>query len=924
MTYKKKLIEVALPLSVINRASVRELQNPFLRGHPKGLKWWARLPLAACRAVIWASYVDDPSASPDRFPTEEEQTRERERLFGIFERLMTLDTSAVEDAQAEIMRSSGDGEPPVLIDPFCGGGSIPVEAHRLGLASRSADLNPVAVLIEKVLLEIPSRFADSRPVNSELPDEWIELQTWVGAVGIAEDLRQYARELLSAASERLEEMFPPLLLHDGRGGTSADVIAWLWARAVRCPNPACGTLTPLMKSFNLSTKKSGEWHVEPRVDVREQVVRFRVQPGRSAQPAGTVGRSGFRCLACDTNHDLDYVRGEGRAGRLTSIPLAIVAEGDRSRVYRDFSHSEERQPASNAVSWVPEAEFPNNPRYISPPLYGMGRFADVFTARQLAALGTFTELIRSTAPEVRDQAIIRGWDDDGKRLADGGCLATAYGDAVALLLGETLGRTVMFHNTLCKWNTTNQNVTNPFSLQTLSMSWDYAEANPLNGSLSFVAHADLIADIVETLPTGRGDRESRVVQLDAAQAMPSSEGVVITDPPYYDNVGYADLADFFYVWLRRALYDVDPKLFSTVLSPKTQELVADPTRHSNDGARSFESFREGLEAVFGLIRDVQTDGYPMSIFYAFKQAEDRGGEVGAVSTGWEAMLSGLVGAGLQVVRTWPLQTVRPSRARGQKSNALSSAILLVCRTRPSDAPLATRQDFLRELRQELPIALRELQRLTIPPVDMAQAAIGPGMSVFSRYARVVEADGQAMGVRGALAVINEVLQEVLSEEETEFDGDTRWALTWFEQNGLAAGPYGDAETLSKAKNTSVAGVVQAGIAQQHEGAVRLLRRDELAGGWDVSTDPRLTVWEITQHLILRLNESEASAGDLLRQVGAGLGERAKQLAYLLYEVSTRNGWAEEGVAYNGLIQAWSDIGGFAAVSETPAQKTLGE
>ncbi len=554
----------------------------------------------------------------------------------------------------------------------------------------------------------------------------------------------------------------------------------------------------------------------------------------------------------------------------------------------------------------------------------MRRFADVFTPRQLVALGTFTELIRSTVDRVRADALDKGWGDDGLRLHEGGKLATAYGDAVGLLLGEALGRAVMFHSTLCKWNVTNENVTNPFSLQTLSMSWDFAEANPLIGSLSFVAHADLVADILEGLPAIDSDEPPRATQLNASEVMPYEKGVVITDPPYYDNVVYADLSDFFYVWIREALRVIDPDLFSTLLTPKAQELVADPTRNEGDSDAAASSFRIGLESTFSRIREVQSNSYPVSVFYAFKQAEERGSGPGMVSTGWEAMLDGLIGGGLMILRTWPLQTVRPARARGQLSNALSSSILLVCRPRPESAQMATRSEFVSALRSELPAEIRSLQELSIAPVDLAQSAIGPGMAVYSRYSKVVESDGTPMTVRAALQLINEALQEVLTQEETEFDPDTRWALTWFEQHGMSTGPFGDAETLSKAKDTAVEGVVSAGIATTASGKVQLVARRDLPPDWDPLSDKRATVWELTQQLIRRLDSSELEAAELLKRVGGGLGTRARQLAYLLFRISERRGWTEEALAYNGLIVAWPEISRLRSSDMAPMQQSFTE
>ena len=922
MTYKKKLIEVAIPLDGINKAAVRELQNPFLSGHPKGLKWWARLPLAVCRAVIWATYVDDPSSNPDLYPTAEIQEEERQRLFAQIEALANWESTADEallQAARDRVISDADGSLPPVIDPFSGGASIPLEAQRLGLDTFASDLNPVAVLIGKSLVEAPAACSRMSPVHPGAA-EGTMLKFWDGAEGLADDLRHYGKWVEEQARTRVGHLYPEVALREPGRALAISPTGWLWARTAKCPNPACLATIPLMKSFQLSRRKGKETALDPIAE-SDGSVRFVVRQGSGG--AGTMTRSGASCPSCGTGVNFAYLRAEGKEGRLGAQMVAIIAQPERGR--RIFVEPSARDISAADVSETsegPHTSLPDRALGFRVQAYGMTGHRSLFTHRQLLALSTLVELVGDARDRARADAVRAGLSDDAASLWSGGDGATAYSDAVALLLGQALARTVMFHNTLCKWNITNENIKDPFGLQTLSMVWDFVEANPVVGRLGYSAHADLVAGIVEKLPASRTGHQV-VSQLDASAAMPSSNGVVITDPPYYDNVGYSDLADFFYVWLRLAIPDFDPQLFSTLKSPKKQELVADGSRHDGDSRAAKESFRKGLQSAFTEMLDVQDERYPLSVFYAFKQAEEDDANGGVVSTGWEAMLDALLKSGFMIVRTWPLQTVRPARTRGLQSNALSSSVLLVCRKRAVDAPLATRSEFVARLRKDLPVALHGLQQLNTRPVDLAQAAIGPGMSVFSEYSRVVEADGSPMSIRSALAIINEQLREALSKEETEFDPSTRWAVTWYEQYGMEPGPYGQAETLSKAKNTAVEAVITAGIASSSDGQVRLVRGNELADGWEPGSKGRVAVWQLTQHLISALGDSEAAAAALLREAGGGLGERARQLAYLLHQIADRRGWTEEAGAFNSLVQAWPDVSRLAR-SEAPVQQKLGE
>lgn len=904
--YKKKLIEVALPLEEINHHAARE--KSIRHGHPSTLHlWWARRPLAACRAVLFASLVDDPSAHPEKFPTEEAQRKERDRLLDILKRLVPWEASndpdVLAEARREILASTG-GNPPPVLDPFCGGGSIPLEAQRLGLKAYASDLNPVAVLITKALVEIPPKFANQPPINPEARSRIGGDQNWRGAAGLAEDVRYYGEWMRDRAFERIGHLYPKVKLPKEQGGGEATVIAWLWARTVKCPNPACGAQMPLVRSFVLSNKRN--IYVEPVVDRARKSVEFRVRQGGKA-PEGTVNRRGARCIVCGRPVPFDHVRAEGKAGRMSAQLMAIVAEGKVGRIYLPADPTHATAAAAASPTWVPAFDLPHDPRHFNTPNYGMRRFSDLFTPRQLVALVTFSDLVG----EARAKLLADGASDD-------------YANAVSTYLALAVDKAADYWSSICTWHSSRETIRNTFARQAMPMVWDFAECNPFSDSTgNWGGCLDWPREVLELLPTYKAS----VVQQADAVDLPGQprELLCSTDPPYYDNIGYADLSDFFYVWLRRSLKDLYPELFRTVLTPKAEELVATPYRFKGDPQQAQRFFEDGLRRAFARMREVQHPDYPLTLYYAFKQSEtqdedERHGhrEEAVVSTGWETMLQGLVDTGFQISATWPMRTEMSNRQVAMGTNALASSIVIACRPRPANAPKATRAEFLRALRKELPKALRELRASHIAPVDLAQAAIGPGMAVFSRYAVVLEADGSPMPVRTALALINHVLDEVLAEQEAEYDAETRWAVVWFEQHGFREGPFGDAETLAKAKNVAVEGLKEAGIVRARAGNVRLLKPDELDSEWDPASDRRLTVWEATHHLIRKLEEGEAAAADLLRRLPAHAREAARDLAYRLYTICDRKGWAEQARDYNALATAWPRLTAEASRPEQPS------
>jgi putative DNA methylase len=916
MAYRKKLIEVAIPLDAINKASVRE--KSLRHGHPSTLHlWWSRKPLATSRAVLFASLVDDPAEHPEQFPTEEEQDRERARLFQLIEELVKWENSNNEDVltrvRAEIDKYT-NGNPPPVLDPFAGGGSIPLEAQRLGLEAHASDLNPVAVLINKALIEIPPKFAGQPPVNPEAKKTLLG-GNWHGAHGLANDIHYYGKWMRDEAERRIGHLYPKATLPKEYDGGEATVIAWKWARTVVCSNPACNAQMPLTNSWWLSKKKGQETWVEPIVDYGSTppTIGFSLQTGKSKPQDGTVNRQGVKCIACGASVSFDHIRSEGKAGRIGMQLMAIVAEGQKGRVYL-AADDEHRAVAMQAQPKdVPETNLPEQALGFRVQLYGMTRHRDLFTLRQLVALTTFSDLVQDVREKVLNDASITGF------MAD-----QAYADAIATYLALAVDRLADRGSTICSWDTGYVKVRNTFARQAIPMTWDFAEANPFSESTgNFLGATNWIAEVVQEAPCAV---QGQAAQRDATATVNGiSQPLISTDPPYYDNIGYADLSDFFYVWLRRSLSSIYPELFSTILVPKAQELIATSHRFNGSKSEAKKFFEAGLSKIFEHMRTIQNPDYPLTVYYAFKQTEsdaDRGREDSnrksqngakvTASTGWETMLEGLIHSGFRITGTWPIRTEMMNRSVSMGTNALASSIVLVCRPRSADAPIIMRRQFVNELKMELSQALKKMQHGSIAPVDLAQASIGPGMKVFSQYSKVVEADGTALRVRTALQLINQVLDEALAEQEGEFDLQTRWAVSWFEQYAMEEGRYGVAETLSKARNIPLHTLEEAGLLLARGGKVRLLKREEYGDSWGGRTSSHLTAWEMTQRMINALmnGRGEQEAGTILRQA-SDLGEMARDLAYRLYTICERKGWSAEALPYNTLVMSWTQVSSFA-------------
>jgi putative DNA methylase len=932
----KKLIEVALPLAAINEASARE--KSIRHGHPSTLHlWWARRPLAAARAVLFAQLVDDPSAHPEIYPTEEDQHEERERLFRIIEELVkwenTTNQKLFESANEEIRKSwrltcaENASHPraselfnpdilPAFHDPFAGGGAIPLEAQRLGLESYASDLNPVAVLINKAMIEIPPKFANKAPVNPKAREKTGVLEgKYSGAKGLAADVSYYGNRMREEAERRIGEFYPkinitpemtlerPDLLN--YQGESLTVIAYLWTRTVHSPNPAYSKIeVPLISSCALSTKAGKEAWVDPVIREDQSGYDFKVRIGGKPRIEGTVKRSGGgTCIMSGAPMPFEYLRAEGKAGRMGSRLMAIVCEGDRGRVYLSPTTEQEELALKSEPLWKPELALPDEALGFRVQLYGMNTFGDLFTSRQLLALTTFSDLIPEIIAEVERDAIAAGWRKDEEGLAQGGIGAKAYAQAVGIYLVLLQSQLSNHSSSACSWNAPNGQMRAVFSRQAIAMNWDFAEVNPFSKSSGsfFNLYERLLKGLAYLAVSGIGTAE----QVDAQTQSISLSKIISTDPPYYDNIGYADLSDFFYVWLRKNLESIYPDIFATLAVPKAEELVATPYRHgSKEGAEAF--FMQGMTYAMAQLANLSLPNVPVTIYYAFKQSETDE-QSRTSSTGWETFLEAVSAAGFGISGTWPMRTEKEGRTIGIGSNALASSIVLVCRKREESARIATRGEFISALRIEMPVAFARMQATNIAPVDLAQASIGPGMAIFTSFSKVINADGERVGVKEALSLINQTLDEVVAEQEGDFDGDTRWAISWFEQYGFDAGEFGVAETLSKAKNTSISGVVEGGIATSGQGKVRLLRPSELDEKWDPSSDKRLSAWEALHQLIRVLQaEAEVDAARLVAKLGS-TADACLELAYRLYVVSERKGRASDGLLYNSLVQSWKEI-----------------
>ncbi|MBO6231157.1 MAG: DUF1156 domain-containing protein [Ruminiclostridium sp.] len=896
----KKLIEVALPLEKINAESARE--KSIRHGHPSTLHlWWARRPLAAARAVIWSSLVDDPSSHPEEFPTEEEQNKERDRLFGILEQLVVWENSnnaeVLAKAKAEIMKSTG-GNPPPLLDPFAGGGAIPLEAQRLGLEAHAHDLNPVAVMINKAMIEIPPRFADKPPVNPRDSAQQ-SVGAWSGTKGLAADVRYYGEWMRDEAFRRIGHLYPKVKVPDDQGGGEATVIAWIWARTVKCPNPACGCQMPLLRSFDLSTKAGKQAHIE--ADANGDHFIYTVKSGKS-KANGTVDRSGAKCLKCGEPVEFDYIRNEAKESRMKADLMAVVAEGEKGRLYISPDHEQLSVAQVDEPENALQTNLPDKALGFRVQLYGMVQHKQLFTNRQLTALTTFSELVSEAQAKAEQDAIKAGLPDDNIPIAEGGTGAKAYGEAIGVYLAFVVDKMTDYHSSICSWHTSGEKMRNTFGRQAIPMVWDYAEGNPFClSSGSFANMLEWVEKCILQFPQAAYNGEVR--QFDAQSDCELRGIMVSTDPPYYDNIGYADLSDYFYVWLRQCLKNTYPKVFRTMLVPKAEELIATPYRHEGSVKKAQEFFEDGMFHTCQQIYKYAREDIPVTIYYAYKQSDTDSEKNQTASTGWETMLSAIIKAGFTITGTLPMRTEMANRSIASGTNALASSIVLVCRKRPEDASSVTRRNFINELKRDLKPALQKLQSSNIAPVDLAQSAIGPGMAVFSKYKSVLEADGTEMTIRTALQIINQELDLYFNEQDTALDKDSRFCVDLYTQFAFNDVKFGDADTLARAKNTSVDTLKNTGVVFAEKGVVRLLGRDEIN-----ETKNENILWLLTQQMTREFeNGGIQKCADFILTASDGACEQAKALAYRLFTIADRKGWNAEAYAYNNLVTSWAAI-----------------
>ena len=927
-TYRKKLIEVDLPLDAINKQASRE--KSIRHGHPSTLHiWWARRPLAACRAVIFASMVDDPSSCPDEFPDLPSQHEERQRLHNIIEQLVkwensnddNLLASARKEIAISVARSRGETAPqkptevlnylrdnaPTVHDPFCGGGSIPLETQRLGLKAVGSDLNPVAVLITKALIELPPKFANQPPINPDADPMGFttgkgknkQQVPWRGASGLAADVRYYGKWMREEAFKRIGHLYPRATLPDGSKTT---VIAWLWARTIPCANPACGIKMPMMKTFQLSKKSNNQHWLRPIIDRDAKSISFQVQNhDRGVPEDGTVNRNGATCIACGNTVKLNYVREQAKAGNMGEQMTAIVAAGDRKRVFLSSDGEHTHISTLSSPVWRPTTTLPTKALGFSIQNYGFIHWHELYTDRQLLAHTTFSDLI----PKARKMMLERSETEE-------------YADVVCVYLALAVGKNTDYGSSFASWHTSREIIRNIFARQAISMIWDFAEVNHFSHSTgNWMAQIDWIAKVVAHLSFEANN--GIAFQADASNSVNyGAAPIIVTDPPYYDNIGYADLSDFFYVWLRPLLRDALPDLFSGILTPKNEEIVAAP--RFDDPKQKFE---DALKNAIKLFRHRCNVDSPSSIFYAYKQQEEQRG--GQSSTGWETMLNSIVDADFQVVGTWPMRTELTNRPRSLGSNALASSVVLVVRPRNADAPLATRQEFLEELDPELRIALDRLTRGGhIAPADLRQVAIGPGMEIYSKYSRVETISGEPVTVRGALQHINRVIGTYFDGQESELDTASRFCVDWLKVHGYKEGPYGEAETIALAKNLSVSDIanIHQLVDNKQRGIIKLHPIAEYHPDRKYPMTAEITAWEGCMRMAYHLDTSNTNGqgvigcGEVGRRMAGNL-DSVERLAHILYNHYDNLNQPRNAYIYNQSVSEWQNILNEVQGPETP-------
>lgn len=884
---KKKLIEVALPLDEINSACIKEKSTR--QGHPSTLHaWWARRPLAAARAVTFASLVDDPSSHPEQFPTEADRIKERERLFEIIRNLVKWENSNDEDvlnaAKAEIMKST-DNNPPAFLDPFAGGGALPLEAQRLGLKAYACDLNPVAVMINKAMIEIPAKYQGLPPIN---PQRSGVQSKWCRCTGMAEDIEYYGTILKQKAYEKIGHLYPTVRCMEDGKEKDASVIAWLWSRTVKCPNPTCGCEMPLVKDFFFLRKKGNEQYIQPVLDYTNRKISYVAKRGipRAAISSKTARGANFKCIMCDNSVSSDYIRGEACSGRMGSSLIGIIVEGNNRRILVSPSSSHINIASIKKPEDFPSGKIGDDRRALWTPLYGLDTFDKLFTNRQLTLLTTLSNLLDDIEKQVNDDIA------SDSRYKD-------YGTAIRTYLAFVIDKMTDYHSNSCSWNVTQEGIKRVFGLQGIPMAWDYAEANPFcNSSGCFDNMLEWVVKSVQTFPVSAF--VGQIAQWDATQDNGLRDVLISTDPPYYDNIGYSDLSDFFYVWMRKSLKKTYPDLFTTLLTPKTPELIASPYRFDGSKLKAKKFFEDGMSQTCKNLFLYSRDDMPVTIYYAFKQSETDEDESKA-SSGWETMLTAIINAGFSITGTWPLHTERETGLKAH-INALASSIVIVCRKTSSKLPPITMRQFLDVLKAETVPALKQLQAANIAPVDLAQSSIGPGIAVYSRYEAIIKSDGTKLGVREALKLINHELDAHLNAAIGNVDSETSYCLALYKQKAFNEISFGEAETLAKAKNVAVDNMAHIGVLDSAKGKVNLRVREDLPAFSSSSKD---CLWLVTQQVVHAFEtKGYEGVAEVFSEVEDDKIEKIKNICYQLFSIAENNGWTQEALSYNAMITTW--------------------
>ena len=897
--YKKKLIEVALPLDDINAACQRE--KSIRHGHPSTLHlWWARRPLAAARAVTWASLVDDPSSHPEEFPTEEEQNAERERLFSILRDLVIWENSnnqeLLERAKAEIMKSTNNN-PPAFLDPFAGGGALPFEAQRLGLKTYSSDLNPVSVMLNKAMIDFPSRFQNVKPIN---PNSSQEQYQWYASAGLADDVEFYGNLLKNKAYEKLSSYYPRFKHISNGKEIDSTVIAWLWARTIKCPNPACEADVPLIHSFNIYTKKGKEKHIEPYYDSQKKL-RFKIKDGLSKKASeGTVTRQGVTCPCCNEPFDFDYIRSKARREGFNTELMGIVCENqNKGHSYYDASYVKcNCKDVPNDFDY-PHAQMPEEALGFRTQIYGMTDFSSLFTRRQLFMLTTFSNLIEDVRKQIEYDALKSGMKEDNIHIKDGGMGALAYSEAISIYLSFVIDKLTDYHSSNCTWIATLGAIRNVFGRQAIPMVWDFAEANPFCSSAGcFDNMLEWVKKAIQNFPSM--NQNGTVIQWDATQDNGLRDIMVSTDPPYYDNIGYSDLSDFFYIWMKNSIGYIFPDIFSTLVTPKSAELIATPFRFDGSKLKAREFFEDGMSQTCLNLYKYSRNDIPVTIYYAFKQNDSE--DDGDASSGWETMLSAIIKSGFEITGTWPMRTERGVRPVASESNALASSVVIVCKKTTEKKQDIDLRSFLNILKNEMTPALKKLQASSIAPVDLPQSAIGPGIAVYSRYNSIIQNDGSTLSVRDALKIINRELDQYLNDVNFSMDSETSLALAMYKQKAFDEWQFGEVNNIANAKGIAVDRLEHLGIINSGKGKVSLKERSELN-----VKDNHDCLWLTTQ-LTVKAYETKGLEGvaEIFLDISQNTQTQIKALCYQLFLLADRNGWTSEALAYNDLISSWDE------------------